>query len=127
MTLLLLIIFWSIPLRVKFCFFLFFLIKLNWLISTRNTVKIRILVLFLKNLLLLLFPFRLTLQSTNSSIHIVISLCRFSKKLLNQIIYFSNHMYLLCKTFFDKFWIIFSSAFIFWLENRFCLEYSCFL
>ena len=117
MILLLLTIIWSIPLRVKFCFFLFFLIKLNWLISTRNTVKIRIFVLFLKNLLFLLFSFRLTLQSTNSSIHNFLSLSRFCNKLLNKVIYFSNHMYLLCKTFFHKFWIIFSPAFMFWLEN----------
>ena len=117
MIFLLLIIVWSIPLRVKFCFFLFFLIKLNWLMSTRNIVKIRIFVLFMTNLLFLLFSFTLTLQSTNSSIHIIISLCRFSKRLLNKVIYFSNHMYLLLKAFFHKFWIIFLPASMFWLEN----------
>ena len=95
MILLLLIIIWSIPLRLKF--FLFFLIKLNWLMSRRNTVKIGIFALFLTNLLFPLFSFTFTLQSTLSSICIVISSCTFSNKLLNKVVYLSNHMYLLCK------------------------------
>ena len=102
MILLLLIIISSIPLRVNFCFFFFFLIKLNWLMPRGKTVKTGIFELFLTNLFFLLFSFTFTLQSTNSSILIVISLCTFSNKLLNRIIYFSNHMYLLCKCTWKK-------------------------